>query len=256
MRMPHGKQWAHKCKVRQTRHFDLCHPAPYSNEETPMPKSQAVRTSLREAIPCSTSNVAMTRFVYKAKEHVFSQGDRSDAVFFIENGKVKLTVVSNWGREAIIGFSGANEFIGEQCLAGETSRAMSATVVEDCSLLKMGRIQMQQLLCQDSRLTATFVSHLLLQNLRLNEDLMDHFFNHSEKRLARILLSMANCGTDDRVTDIFLRINQETLAEMVGTTRGRISFFMNKFRKQGFVLYKGNGSLRIRSSLVNVLLRE
>lgn len=221
-----------------------------------MPKSQVLRTPLPEALPCSPSSVAMPRLRYKAKEQVFSQGDRSDAVFLVESGKVNLTVVSRTGREAILGRLTANDFLGEQCLAGETSRGMSATVVEDCSVLKIGRTQMQQLLCQDSRFAATFNSYLLFRNQALHEDLMDHFFNHSEKRLARILLSMANCGANDRVEDTFLRINQETLAEMVGTTRGRISFFMTKFRKQGFILYKGNSVMRIRSSLVNILLRE
>lgn len=221
-----------------------------------MPKTQVVRTFIREAIPCGSSSSVMTRLLYQAKEHVFSQGDRSTAVFFIESGKVKLTVVSRRGREAIIGFQGADTFLGEQCLAGETSRSMSVTAVEDCSLLKIGRSQMHEILLQDSQLSAAFISYLLRSNLRLHEDLVDHFFNHSEKRLARVLLSLANYAKESKVEEIFLRINQETLAEMVGTTRGRISFFMNKFRKEGFIEYKGNCGLRIRSTLINVLLQE
>jgi CRP/FNR family cyclic AMP-dependent transcriptional regulator len=221
-----------------------------------MPKSQAVRIPLREATPRGTFPATLNRINYKVREHVFSQGDRSDAVFFIERGKVKLTVVSQTGREAIIGFSGANDFLGEQCLTGETCRAMSGTVVEDCLLLKIGQTQMQQILCLDSQLSAAFISYLLSRNLRLYEDLVDHFFNHSEKRLARILLSLTHYGSESRIEEISPRINQETLAEMVGTTRGRISFFMNKFRNEGFIEYKHNGGLCVRSALLNVLLRE
>jgi CRP/FNR family transcriptional regulator, cyclic AMP receptor protein len=221
-----------------------------------MPGNPKTSTVLAEATSLGAHKVAINHLEYKAKELVFSQGDRSDAVFFIERGKVKLTVVSRGGREAIIGFSGVNDFVGEQCMAGETSRAMSVTVVEDCSLLKIGRPHMPQILRQNPQLSFAFTSYLLSRNQRLYEELVDHFFNHSEKRLARILLSLANFGGASRVEGIFLRINQETLAEMVGTTRGRISFFMNKFRKEGFIEYKPNSGLYVRSALINVLLRE
>ena len=221
-----------------------------------MHKSQLVSTPLRESIPCNTPNVALTRLACKAGEQVFSQGDPSTSVFYIESGRIKLTVVSRRGREAIIGFQGPNSFLGEQCMAGETSRVMSATAVEDCSLLKIGRSQMQQILLRDSRLSAAFISYLLCSNLKLYEDLIDHFFNHSEQRLARILLALANHGRGRKIEGAFLRVNQETLAEMVGTTRGRISFFMNKFRNEGFIEYKHNGSLCVRSTLLNILLRE
>ena len=194
----------------------------------------------------------------KPKETIFSQGDPSDCIFFIQKGKVKLTVVSTRGREAIVGVLGANEFVGDQCLAGQMFREMTVTAVEDCSLARIERVAMLRSLREDSELSMTFVSCLLSQNLHLLDELVDHFFNHSEKRLARLLLSQAHYGKDRKTEEVIPKIDQETLAEMVGTTRGRISFFMNKFRKQGFINYENdyNGSLRVHSSLLNVILRD
>ena len=200
----------------------------------------------------------ITNLSCKAKETVFSQGDPSDCIFFIQKGKVKLTVVSTRGREAIVGVLGASEFVGEQCLMGQMFREMTVTAVEDCSLARIERVEMLGSLREDSELAMTFISYLLSQNLHLLDELVDHFFNHSEKRLARLLLSQAHYGKDRKTEDVIPIIDQETLAEMVGTTRGRISFFMNKFRKQGFISYENdyNGSLRVRSSLLNVILRD
>jgi len=194
----------------------------------------------------------------KPKETIFSQGDPSDCIFFIQKGKVKLTVVSTRGREAIVGVLGANEFVGDQCLAGQRFREMTVTAVEDCSLARIERVAMLRSLREDSELSMTFVSCLLSQNLHLLDELVDHFFNHSEKRLARLLLSQAHYGKDRKTEEVIPKIDQETLAEMVGTTRGRISFFMNKFRKQGFIDYENDykGSLRVHSSLLNVILRD
>ena len=220
--------------------------------------------SQREKIPIKGSDL-LDRFIegitilqYKAKETVFSQGDPSERIFFIQKGKVKLTVVSTRGREAIVGVLGANEFVGDQCLAGQRFREMTVTAVEDCSLARIERVAMLRSLREDSELSMTFVSCLLSQNLHLLDELVDHFFNHSEKRLARLLLSQAHYGKDRKTEEVIPKIDQETLAEMVGTTRGRISFFMNKFRKQGFIDYENDykGSLRVHSSLLNVILRD
>ena len=220
--------------------------------------------SQREKIPIKGGDL-LDRFIegitylqYKAKETVFSQGDPSDRIFFIQKGKVKLTVVSTRGREAIVGVLGANEFVGEQCLAGQMFREMTVTAVEDSSLARIERVEMLRSLREDSELSMTFISCLLSQNLHLLDELVDHFFNHSEKRLARLLLSQAHYGKARKTEEVIPKIDQETLAEMVGTTRGRISFFMNKFRKQGFINYENdyNGSLRVHSSLLNVILRD
>jgi CRP-like cAMP-binding protein len=220
--------------------------------------------SQREKIPMKGCDLldrfkkGRTNLKCKAKETVFSQGDPSDAIFFIQEGKVKLTVVSTRGREAIVGVLEANEFVGEQCLTGQMFREMTVTAVEDCSLARIERVEMLRSLREDSELSMTFISCLLSQNLHLLEELVDHFFNHSEKRLARLLLSQAHYGKDRKAEELIPKIDQETLAEMVGTTRGRISFFMNKFRKQGFINYENdyNGSLRVHSSLLNVILRD
>lgn len=220
--------------------------------------------SEREKIPIKGNDLfdrfmeEITRLQYKAKEIVFSQGDPSDCIFFIQKGKVKLTVVSARGREAIVGVLGANEFVGEQCLQRQMFREMTVTAVEDCSLARIERGEMLSNLREHSELSMTFISCLLSQNLHLLDKLVDHFFNHSEKRLARLLLSQAHYGKDRKTEKVMPKIDQETLAEMVGTTRGRISFFMNKFRKQGFIDYENDykGSLRVHSSLLNVILRD
>lgn len=200
--------------------------------------------------------VPTTRLVYRRKEHVFSQGDRSDSIFLVESGKVTLSVVSARGKEAIIAVVGAHDFFGEECLVRETTRAVSATVVEDCSLLRVWQNDLKSLLSQDSHFSSMLISHMLSRNLRLQDDLADHFFNHSEKRLARILLQLAKYGNDSSIQETSLKVNQETLAEMVGTTRGRISFFMNKFRDKGFIEYKHGGCLVVRNTLLSILLRD
>jgi CRP-like cAMP-binding protein len=220
--------------------------------------SQRGKTAVGGSDFCARFKDGITNLSCKAKETVFSQGDPSDRIFYIQKGKVKLTVVSTRGREAIVGVLGANEFVGEQCLAGQMFREMTVTAVEDCSLARIERVEMLRSLREDSELSMTFISCLLSQKLHLLDELVDHFFNHSEKRLARLLLSQAHYGKDRKTEEVIPKIDQETLAEMVGTTRGRISFFMNKFRKQGFINYENdyNGSLRVHSSLLNVILRD
>jgi CRP/FNR family cyclic AMP-dependent transcriptional regulator len=195
---------------------------------------------------------------YKTKKIVFSQGDPSDAVFYIQKGKVKLTVLSRRGKEAIVAILHDSTFFGEQCLAMEPVRVMTATAAEDCSLVRIERGKMLRILHKDSELSMNFISCLLSRNRYLHENLVDHFFNHSEKRLARLLLSLAHFGKDRRTADIVPTMNQESLAEMVGTTRGRISFFMTRFRKQGFIAYASdyNGIVRVHRSLLDVLLQD
>ena len=235
-----------------------------ANEKSRREMTGSSSGSQREKIPIKGSDL-LDRFIegitilqYKAKDTVFSQGDPSDRIFFIQKGKVKLTVVSTRGREAIVGVLGANEFVGEQCLAGQMFREMTVTAVEDCSLARIERVEMLRSLRENSEWSMTFISCLLSQNLHLLDELVDHFFNHSEKRLARLLLSQAHYGKDRKTEEIIPKIDQETLAEMVGTTRGRSSFFMNKFRKRGFIDYENDykGSLRVHSSLLNVILRD
>jgi len=194
----------------------------------------------------------------KAKQTVFSQGDRSDAVFYIQRGRVQLTVVSQRGREAIVGVLGTNEFFGEQCIAGERFRVMTVIALEDCSLVRVEKRKMLEILPEDPYLSMAFITYLLSRNLRLQEDLVDHFFNHSEKRLARLLLSLARYEKERKTEEILPKISQQTLAEMVGTTRGRVSHFMSKFRKQGLVDYNAqwNSGLRVHSSLLKMMLRD
>jgi CRP/FNR family transcriptional regulator, cyclic AMP receptor protein len=190
---------------------------------------------------------------YKAKQPVFSQGDSSNAVFYIQEGKIKLTVVSERGRQAIIGVLETDHFLGEQCLADEMFREVTATAVEDSSLIRITRTRMLEILREDPESSLNFISCLLTRNTRLQEDLVDHFLHRSERRLARLLLSLAHHEDADRTELTLPKINQETLAEMVGTTRGRVSYFMNKFRAKGFVDYHGayNGRLQVHKSLLD-----
>ncbi len=195
---------------------------------------------------------------YKAKQSVFSQGDPSTAIFYIREGKIKLTVVSDQGRQAIIGLLGVGDFLGEQCLADEMFRAVAATAIEDSLLIRITRMRMLQILHEDPESSLIFITSMLSRNVRLQGDLVDHFLNRSEKRLARLLLSLAHYGKESKTGVISAKINQETLAEMVGTTRSRVSYFMNKFRAKGFIDYEGsyNGRLQIHGSLLDIVRRD
>jgi CRP/FNR family cyclic AMP-dependent transcriptional regulator len=186
---------------------------------------------------------------------IFAQGGPTDAVFYVQKGKIKLTVVSQAGKEATVGVLGEGSFFGEGGLAGQALRMGSASAMTECTILKIDKKSMIKALHQEHSFSDLFVSHLLARNIRYEEDLVDQLFNSSEKRLARILLLLAHFGKEDKPEPVIPKISQESLAEMVGTTRSRVSFFMNRFRKLGFVQYDGNG-MQVHSSLLNVVLHD
>jgi len=189
------------------------------------------------------------------KNHaVFSQGDPANAVFYIQSGKVKVAVFSPQGKEAVIAILGAGDFFGEGCLAGQTRRMATVTSMADCSVTRVRKSAMIRVLNGEAAFAEMFVAYLLGRNIRVEEDLVDQLFNSSEKRLARLLLLLANFGKDGKPEPVIASIGQETLAEMIGTTRSRVSFFMNKFRRLGFIEY--NGGLHVHSSLLNVVLHD
>jgi CRP/FNR family cyclic AMP-dependent transcriptional regulator len=191
---------------------------------------------------------------YRKNQPIFSQGDPADALFYVQKGKVKLTVVSSHGKEAIVAILGPDDFFGEGCLAGQPRRMATASALSDCSIARIGKPAAITVIRKEPRFSELLMSYLLARNIRIEEDLVDQLFNSSEKRLARILLLLANFGKDDRPEQVIPKISQETLAEMVGTTRARVSFFMNKFRKLGFVSY--DGGLEVHSALLNVILHD
>src|SRR5579863_7586892 len=188
------------------------------------------------------------------KEGIFAQGDDANAVFYIQSGKVKLTVVSKTGREATIGMLQEGDFFGEGALAGQAQRMGSAAAMTDCDLLRIDKKAMMGALHREHAFSDLFVAYLLARNIRYEEDLVDQLFNSSEKRLARILLLLAHFGKETIPDAVVTQISQETLAEMIGTTRSRVSFFMNRFRRLGFIQY--NGGLKVHSSLLNVVLHD
>ncbi len=193
---------------------------------------------------------------YGANRTVFSQGQPADSVFYLRRGKVKLAVTSQQGKEAIVAILGAGEFFGEGCLAGQSLRIATATAMTDCTLARIEKTQMARMLHEQHEISELFVTHLLSRNIRFEGDLVDQLFNSSEKRLARILLLLANFGKESRAETILPSINQENLAQMVGTTRSRVSHFMNKFRKLGFVEYDSGMKLTVNSGLLSVVLHD
>jgi CRP/FNR family transcriptional regulator, cyclic AMP receptor protein len=192
---------------------------------------------------------------FRKKDKIFAQGDSRDGLFFVQTGRVQLSVVTENGREATLGILGQGDFFGEGGLAGQLLRMSSATALTDCVLLHVERAAMMQAMSVEPKLSALFVKYLLKRNIRYQDDLVDQLFNSSEKRLARVLLLMAHFGKEGVSEMSVPRLSQETLAEMVGTTRSRVSFFMNRFRRLGFINYDSD-SLRIHSSLLNVLLQD
>ena len=192
--------------------------------------------------------------LFQRKQAIFAQGDAADAVFYIQTGKVKLTVVSKTGKEATIGIFGDGDFFGEGSLAGQAVRMNSATAMTDCAVLRIVKKAMMEALHREHEFSDMFVAYLLTRNIRYEEDLVDQLFNSSEKRLARILLLLAHFGKEGKPETVVPKISQELLAEMIGTTRSRVSFFMNRFRKMGFIHY--NGGLQIHSSLLNIVLHD
>jgi CRP/FNR family cyclic AMP-dependent transcriptional regulator len=193
--------------------------------------------------------------LFPNRQTIFAQGDIADAVFYIQMGKVKLTVVSKIGKEATIGILGEGDFFGEGSLAGQALRMGSAIAMADCAILRIDKKAMMDALHREHALSDLFVAYLLARNIRYEEDLVDQLFNSSEKRLARVLLLLAHFGKEGVPDTVVPKISQETLAEMIGTTRSRVSFFMNRFRKLGFVNYDENG-LQVHSSLLNVVLHD
>jgi CRP-like cAMP-binding protein len=190
------------------------------------------------------------------KKTIFAQGDAADAVFYIQEGKVRLTVVSKIGKEATLGILSEGDFFGEGGLAGQPLRMGSATAMTDCELLRIDKKAMMLALHREHTFSDLFVAYLLARNIRYEEDLVDQLFNSSEKRLARILLLLAHFGKEGTPETVIPKISQETLAEMIGTTRSRVSFFMNRFRELGFVNYDGGRGLQVHSSLLNIVLHE
>ena len=201
-----------------------------------------------------TENVGRTISRYRKDQKVFSQGNPADAVFYIQSGKVKITVVSEQGKEAVVAILGPDEFCGEGCLTGQPRRMATAVTMMECEIMRLEKAAMIRVLHEEPAFSEMFVAHLLVRTIRVEEDLVDQLFNSSEKRLARSLLLLANFGKDGRPERIIAKVSQETLAEMIGTTRSRVSHFMNKFRKLGFIDY--NGHLEVHSSLLNVVLHD
>jgi CRP-like cAMP-binding protein len=191
---------------------------------------------------------------YRKNQTVFSQGDAADSVFYIQKGKVKITVVSEHGKEAVVAILGRDEFCGEGCLAGQPKRIASATALTECDIMRIEKAAIIRVLHDEPRFSEMFLAHLLARAIRVEEDLVDQLFNSSEKRLARALLLLANFGKEGRPEPLIAKVSQETLAELIGTTRSRVSFFMNKFRKLGFISY--NGTMEVHSSLLSVVLND
>ena len=191
---------------------------------------------------------------HRKSEIIFSQGEDADAVFYIKKGKIKVTVVSKQGKEAVVAILGIDEFVGEGCLIGQQKRLATASAMSECVTMRVDKSEIQRLLRREPAFSQLFVSHILARTARVEEDLVDQLFNSTEKRLARLLLLLANFGKEGRPEPLIAKITQETLAEMVGTTRSRVSHFMNKFREAGFIDY--NGHLEVHSSLLSVVLAE
>ena len=203
----------------------------------------------------STVSVGKTLLHYRAKQAIFSQGDSADAVFFIQEGRVKLSVLSKQGKEATIALLGKDDFLGEGCIASDQPlRLATAIAVTDCSILKIEKARMLRTLHEEHAFSDMFVGYVVERHCRTQADLVDQLFNSSEKRLARTLLVLSRVGKENHTETVIPRVSQETLAEMVGTTRSRVNFFMNKFRKLGFIDY--NGGLEVNSSLLSIVLHD
>jgi CRP/FNR family cyclic AMP-dependent transcriptional regulator len=202
----------------------------------------------------ATIDRGRTITAFSKKQMIFAQGDSSDAVFYIKEGKIKLTVVSQSGKEATIGILSKGDFFGEGCLTAQPLRLCSAIAMTHCSVMRIDKKAMMEVIHHEHTFSDMFVAYLLTRNIRYEEDLVDQLFNSSEKRLARILLLLAHFGKDGKPEGAIPRLSQETLAEMVGTTRSRVNFFMNRFRKLGFIHY--DGGLEVHSSLLNIVLHD
>ena len=191
---------------------------------------------------------------YRGGQTVFAQGDPADAVFYIQKGKAKVTVVSEQGKEAVVAILAADEFFGEGCLAGQAQRIATAAAMTESVILRLEKAAIVRVIHQEPAFSEMFIAHLLGRTIRVEADLVDQLFNSSEKRLARLLLLLANFGKEGKPEPVIAKISQETLAEMIGTTRSRVSYFMNKFRKLGFIHY--NGGIEVHPSLLSVVLHD
>lgn len=191
---------------------------------------------------------------HSKKDVIFAQGDNADSVFYIKKGKVKVSVISKQGKEAVVALLGSDEFVGEGCLIGQPKRLATASAMTECETMRVEKSEIQRVLQTEPAFSRMFITHILARNARVEEDLVDQLFNSTEKRLARVLLLLANFGKEGRPEPILAKISQETLAEMIGTTRSRVSHFMNKFRQLGFIDY--NGHLEVHNSLLSVLLAD
>jgi CRP-like cAMP-binding protein len=193
-------------------------------------------------------------FTYRKGQVIFSQGDPADAVFYVKKGKLKITVVSERGKEAVAAILGPDEFFGEACMAGQLQRLVTASAMTDTVALRIEKQEMMRLIQEQPAFSQMFMTHILNRTIRVEADLIDQLFNSCERRLARLLLLLANYGKEGSPEPIIAKISQETLAEMIGTTRSRVSFFMNRFRKLGFISY--NGHIEVHKSLLNLVLHE
>jgi CRP-like cAMP-binding protein len=224
----------------------------YTDQRMPILKKTTPPFDPREFL--SKVGSGRTISTYRKNQRVFSQGEPADSVFYVLKGEIKVSVLSEQGREAVVALLGKDEFCGEGCLAGQKKRIATAVAINDCEILRIEKEAIMSMLRKEPAFSEMFVAHLLLRTIRVEEDLVDQLFNSSEKRLARALLLLANFGKEGRPEPIITKVSQELLAEMIGTTRSRVSFFMNKFRKLGFISY--NGKIEVHSSLLGVVLND
>jgi CRP/FNR family cyclic AMP-dependent transcriptional regulator len=222
--------------------------------EGPVMTKKAKKVPFDAKVFLATTSGGRSQSKYPKNKVIFSQGKPADSVFYIQKGQVKLTVISEQGKEAIVAVLGPDEFCGEGCLTGLPRRLATATAMTECEIMRLEKAAIVRVLHEEPAFSEMFVSHLLARTIRVEADLVDQLFNSSEKRLARALLLLANFGKEGRPEPIVAKISQETLAEMIGTTRARVSHFMNKFRKLGLIDY--NGHMQIHSSLLNVVLHD
>jgi CRP-like cAMP-binding protein len=229
-------------------------------ERTPALTRQRVKPKTKSKPPfdlkvfLNKANRGRTVAEYRANERVFVQGETANAIFYIKKGEIKLTVLSKQGKEAVVAILRSGDFFGEGCLAGQPLRMASAVAMSECSVMKVEKAVVLRLLHEEPSFAELFMAHLLSRNIKIEEDLVDQLFNSSEKRLALVILLLANFGKEGSPQTVIPKISQETLAEIIGTTRSRVSFFMNRFRKLGFVHY--NGGLEVHSSLLNIVLHD
>ena len=228
--------------------------SPNTKSNKPSPPKSARDVPFDPAVFLATAALGRDISKHSKKEVIFAQGADADAVFYIKKGKVKVAVLAKDGKEAIVALLGPDEFVGEGCLIGQPKRLATASALTECETMRVAKAEIQRLLHEEPTFSQMFMAHILTRNARVEEDLVDQIFNSTEKRLARLLLLMANFGKEGRTEPILAKISQETLAEMIGTTRSRVSHFMNKFRRLGFIDY--NGHLEVHNSLVGVLLAD